>query len=111
MSLRKLPLLCLIAISAPAQRRGAAPARPAPVTITSNSQITMNGEAIPLTNATGDWYVTANDAHASITLKTVPPKPAVTLDVAWFGKGATHRIDESNNTDQTGDHVSFLLTA
>jgi hypothetical protein len=106
---RALFLLSLLTVPAPAQRRG-----PAPIAIASTSQLTVDGgqirnETFSLSQAQGDWFVTANDAHASLTLKTAAPKPPVTLDVRWFGKQPSRVINAGNNTDMTGDRVTFML--
>jgi hypothetical protein len=115
MRARTALLLLFLFSAAHGQRKGSPPpTRPAPIAIASSSQIVVDGgdihnETFPLTRAEGDWFVTANDAHAALTLKTVPPKPPVTLHISWFGKQASHVINEENNTDQTGDHVTFAL--
>jgi hypothetical protein len=111
---RALLLLPLLTLAAPAQRRGSPPTRPTPITIGSESQIVIDGgqirnETFPLPQVQGDWFVTANDAHVSLTLKSTSPKPPITLDVSWFGKQPNHVINADNNTDLTGDHVNFLL--
>jgi hypothetical protein len=83
--------------------------------VTSESQITVTGAGIPgetysLTKAYGDWFSTATDAHASLTLLTAPGPHRAQLGIQWDGKALTQTITEANNSDVGGsDRFTFFL--
>jgi len=118
---RPLLLACALAAAAAAQSaRPAAPKpqpprRPAPakVVVTSTSELFLdNGgdfthERFPLEFVNGDWFSTAGDANATLTLESPGPHP-LRLDLQWTGTGPRHVINRENNTDLGGSQTFFL---
>jgi hypothetical protein len=88
-------------------------ARAQHIAAASQSTVTVSGAGIPgeayhLGQMYGDWYATATDAHAFLTLRTLPGVHQATVGIAWDGKGLTQTIDAAKN-DDIGGHVSFSL--
>lgn len=84
----------------------------------SESQITVSGAGIPgttynLAQAYGDWFMTARDGHASLTLRTVGGlgRPgAAQLAIEWDGRALAQTITSSNSSGVGGDNrFSFDL--
>lgn len=57
----------------------------------------LNGETYNLTKAYGDWFYTAQDAHASLTLLTGAGAHQAQLSLEWDGRALTQTIDRANN--------------
>lgn len=81
----------------------------------SESTITVTGAGIPgetyrLAQIYGDWFVTAKDAHASLTMRTVGGAHRAQLGIEWDGKGLTQTIDAAKNDDiHSSNQFSFSL--
>jgi hypothetical protein len=81
------------------------------------STLTVSGAGIPsetyrLAQVYGDWFVTATDAHASLTMRTLPGAHQAQLGIGWDGKGTTQTIDAANSDvhSQSGFQFSLHLT-
>ncbi len=81
----------------------------------SESTITVSGGGIPapetyrLAQMYGDWFVTATDAHAALTMRTLPGAHQAQVSIEWDGKGLTQTIDAARNDVHSGVHFSFSL--
>jgi hypothetical protein len=84
--------------------------------IPSESQITISGTGIPgetfsLPRAYGDWFLSAADGHASLTLLTaVNAVHQVKLSLEWNGAGLTETINAVNNNAGAHNRFSFYVT-
>jgi hypothetical protein len=83
----------------------------------SESTVTVSdaglaGETYRLTQVYGDWFVTATDAHATLTMRTLPGAHQAQLAIGWDGKGLTQTIDaaKSDVHSQSGFQFSLHLT-
>jgi len=96
-----------------AMASGSVQAQSAPTAVTSESTITLDGgafhhETFVLPRVTGDWFATAGDAHASITLLTAAGGHPVELDLQWDGPQAGHVITGGSNSDMGGRATCYL---
>lgn len=83
----------------------------------SESTLTVSGAGITsetyhLAQVYGDWFVTATDAHASLTLRTLPGAHQAQFTIGWDGKGPMQTIDagKSDVHSQSGFDFSLHLT-
>jgi hypothetical protein len=83
----------------------------------SESILTVSGPGITsetyhLAQVYGDWFVNATDAHAALTLRTLPGAHQAQLGIGWDGKGPTQTIDAAKNDvhSQSGFQFSLHLT-
>jgi hypothetical protein len=79
----------------------------------SESTITVTGAGIPgetyrLAQMYGDWFVTATDAQAMLTMRTLPGAHQAQLSVEWSGKGLTQHIDAAKNADVHASRPSYF---
>jgi hypothetical protein len=80
----------------------------------SESTITVSGvgianETYHLAQVYGDWFVTATDAHASLTLRTLPGAHQAQLTIGWDGKGPMQTIDAAKSDVHSGRGFDFSL--
>jgi len=81
----------------------------------SDSTVTVSGgglsapETYHLVQMYGDWFATATDAHAALTMRTLPGAHQATVGIAWDGKGQTQTIDAANSDIHNGGKFSFAL--
>lgn len=66
-------------------------------------------ETYPLAQVYGDWFATATDAYANLTMRTLPGARQAQVGIAWEGKGLTQTIDAVKNDVHSGVHFSFSL--
>jgi len=90
------------------------PAKAQHIAAASESTITVSGAGITsetyhLAQVYGDWFVTATDAHASLTLRTLPGAHQAQLGIGWDGKGPTQTIDAAKNDVHSGRGFDFSL--
>ncbi|MGD0829571.1 MAG: hypothetical protein ABR907_01425 [Terracidiphilus sp.] len=90
-------VLAALPISAVAQHIAAA----------SESTLTISGAGIPtetyhLAQVYGDWFATATDATAHLTMRTVSGTHQAQLGIAWDGKGLMQTITAAKNNDIGG---------
>jgi hypothetical protein len=81
----------------------------------SESTITVSGGGIPaaetyrLAQMYGDWFATATDAHASLTMRTLPGAHQARLGIEWDGKGLTQTIDAAKSDIHSNSKFLFSL--
>jgi len=82
---------------------------------TSESTITVSGggiavaETYRLAQMYGDWYATATDAYASLTMRTVPGAHQAQVRIEWDGMGLTQTIDAAKSDIHSNSKFSFSL--
>ena len=81
--------------------------------IASDTQLTLDGgpfrhETVTLPVVSGDWYVTASEAHATFTFHSGAGPRQVALETEWEGKQAAHQL--TNDTDPAAPRMQFVLT-
>jgi hypothetical protein len=92
-----------------------AAAAPAEVPLVSESKITVSGagiagETYSFSEAHGDWFSTATDGHAALTLMSPAGAHRAQLSLQWDGKGLTQTITNANNSDVGGNNrYTFYL--
>lgn len=57
----------------------------------------------------GDWFATATDAHAGLTMRTLPGAHQAQVGISWDGKSLTQSIDAAKNDVHSGSQDSFTL--
>jgi len=80
----------------------------------SESTITVSGAGIPgetyhLAQMYGDWFATATDAHAMLTMRTLPGAHQAQVGIEWDGAGMTKTIDAAKNDIHSNSKFSFSL--
>jgi hypothetical protein len=105
-------LLLLAAVAGNAPPAFAAPAA-ASAQVTSESQITVSGggiagETYHLAQMYGDWFVTATEATAHLTMRTAGGAHQAQVGIEWDGKALTQTINAAKNNDN-GGRFSFSL--
>jgi hypothetical protein len=81
---------------------------------TSESTVTISGAGIAgetyrLAQMYGDWFATATDAYAHLTMRTLPGAHQAQLGIEWNGTGAAHTIDVAKNDVHRNSNFSFSL--
>jgi hypothetical protein len=83
--------------------------------ISSTSQITIHGggfdgQTLTLSKASGDWFSTANDAHANLDFENPEGPQHVIIQLQFDGKDAAHTITHDTNDTVVGTgHSTFYL--
>jgi hypothetical protein len=90
------------------------PAKAQHIAAASESTITVSGAGITsetyhLAQVYGDWFATATDAHAALTLRTLPGAHQAQLAIGWDGKGPAQTIDAAKSDVHSAGGFQFSL--
>jgi hypothetical protein len=103
-----------VGLAAMAIASGSLSAQTPPATPVSESTITLDGgafhqETVVLPRVKGDWFATASDAHATISLLAAVGGHPVELALQWDGLASSHVINADNNSDMGGRSTCDLI--
>jgi hypothetical protein len=83
--------------------------------VASDSTVTVSGGGLPvpetyrLAQVYGDWFATPTDAHAALTMRTLPGAHQAQVGIEWDGKSLTQTIDAAKSDVHSSRMFSFSL--